>query len=356
MNIAIVGSQLSIHTIRWANSLHDKGHSITVFSMHKKCEKLNKGIIRVRMPFKNPYGYILNIPFLSFKLRNLKPDLVHSFYAFGYSFLVRMTGYRPHLVSVLGSDIYDDIDQFVFRKTIVKNIESADFVCSTSNVMKDQIIKVTNTKKKICVTPFGVDTDKFKKFQKNKEAEFDFVIGTVKRIENKYGIDTLIKAFAMFCKKYPTKKFKLYLVGDGSKVEELINLAKEISVFDKCEFVGKVPHNKIPNWLNKFDLFVALSRLNSESFGVSIIEASACELPVIVSDSGGLPEVVQDGKTGIVVPKENPLEAFKAMDFMYKNKSRAVEMGTKGRERIKRMYDWNSSIEQMEMVYRRIIK
>jgi len=356
MKIAIVGSQLSIHTIRWANSLHERGCEITVFSMHKGGEKLNTGINLIRMPFKNPYGYILNIPFLNYEIKRLKPDLVHSFYAFGYSFLARMSGFKPHLISVLGSDIYDDIDNLIYKKIITKNIKEADFVCSTSHVMKNQILRTLQDEKEIEVTPFGVDSNKFKKIEIDKSEEYDFVIGTVKWMENKYGIDTLIRAFALFSNKYPSKKFKLYLIGNGSKRDELIALAKELAVFDNCEFAGKSTHSKVPIWLNKFDIFVALSRLDSESFGVSVIEASACELPVVVSDSGGLPEVVEDGKTGIVVPKENAQKAFKAIEFLYQNQTIAKEMGLCGRKRVLENYDWNTSVKQMENVYRQIIR
>lgn len=356
MNIAIVGSQLSIHTIRWANSLYEKGHSVTLFSMHKKNERLNEGIDLVRMPFPNPFGYILNIPFLRLKLKKLNPDLIHSFYAFGYSFLARMSGYAPHLVSVLGSDIYDDIRNPIFRRIIIKNIEEANHVCSTSYVMEDQIRRVTKTNRDITVTPFGVEISKFKKYKIEEKEESDFILGTVKWMENKYGVDTLIRAFALFCQKYTDKKFKLYLIGGGSKTEALIELTKKLYVFDRIEFIGTVSHKEVPEWLNKFDLFVALSRLDSESFGVSIIEASACELPVIVSDSGGLPEVVEDGKTGIVVPKENPQKAFEAIDHLYQNQAFAKEMGAKGRKRVMEMYNWRGSIEQMEKVYKRIIR
>jgi len=356
MHIAIVGSQLSIHTIRWANSLHAKGHSISLFSMHERNEKLLEGINLIKMPYKNPYGYILNISFLRKKLRSLNPDVVHSFYAFGYSFLARMSGFTPHLVSVLGSDIYDDINNPIYRKIIKKNITSADSVCSTSVIMKEKIKSVTGVEKGVNITPFGVDLAKFKNNNSRKNSDYDFVIGTVKKLENKYGIDTLLKAFALFCEKYPAKKFKLYLIGSGTQFAELKSEAKRLNIDDECDFVGRVSHNKVPVWLNKFDVFVALSRLDSESFGVSIIEASACELPVVVSDSGGLPEVVENGKTGIVVPKENPQKAFEAIDYLYQNQAIAEKMGLKGRERVFERYDWNASLKQMEDVYIKMIR
>ena len=85
MHIALIGSRSSIHVVRWANSLYKRGNTVVVFTMHDKKEDFADGISVIEMPFKNPYGYLLNIPFLYYKLKSLKPDLVHSFYAFGHS-------------------------------------------------------------------------------------------------------------------------------------------------------------------------------------------------------------------------------------------------------------------------------
>src|SRR5262249_3117577 len=128
-------------------------------------------------------------------------------------------------------------------------------------------------------------------------------IGTVKKLEVKYGIDTLIHAFAKL--SAPPHGFLpiLRLVGEGQQEPELRALATTAGVSARVEFVGAVPHGQVPDQLRQFDVFVAASRLDSESFGVAVIEASACELPVVVTRVGGLPEVVRDGETGLIVPK-----------------------------------------------------
>ena len=67
-----------------------------------------------------------------------------------------------------------------------------------------------------------------------------------------------------------------------------------------------MPHTSVPQELARLDIYVALSRMDSESFGVAIIEAGVAGRPVVVSDAGGLPEVTIDGVTGLVVPREDP--------------------------------------------------
>src|SRR5699024_6321216 len=105
------------------------------------------------------------------------------------------------------------------------------------------------------------------------------------------------------------EKLELRLVGNGPQQEEYQQLSAKLGLGSKVYFVGRVPHQDVPNELAKLDVYVALSRLDSESFGVAIIEAGAARRPVVVSDAGGLPEVTLDGITGLVVPRENPQAA-----------------------------------------------
>lgn len=351
MHVAILGSQSSIHIVRWANALVEKGIKVDVITMHNSREEFHPSVNVIRLYFKNPYGYVLNILQLRILLKKIKPDFLHVFYAFGHGFLGRMSGYKPLLLSVMGSDVFDDVYQSPIYKTlIIKNIIDADVVCSTSVVMKYQIEKLVGQRDDIKITPFGVDIESFSKHDHSQNDE-DFVLGTVKWMAPKYGIDILIKAFAKFCNYYPNKSLKLILVGDGPQMEELISLAKELGVLSKCDFVGSVKHEEVPIWLSKFDVYLALSRLDSESFGVAILEASAMGLPVIVSDVGGLPEVVIHEKTGIIVPKENINETFNAIVKLYEDKNLMEKLGKNGRKHVEKSYSWEESINKMVKIY-----
>jgi len=96
------------------------------------------------------------------------------------------------------------------------------------------------------------------------------------------------------------------------------------------------------------DVYVALSRLDSESFGVAIIEASACGIPVIVSNVGGLPEVVKDEETGMIVEKENVQEAGLSIIKLAKDSKLRRNIGKNGRQRVKDQFDWEANLEEME--------
>ena len=299
----------------------------------------------------------MNIPKVKRILKALNPDLVHSFYALGYGFLARHGAHRPILLSVMGSDVYEDIEHSLILKRIVrKNIVKADVVCSTSNIMAVQIQTLISEPIDIEITPFGVDTTVFHpKIEAQKDDEHDFVIGTAKAMEPKYGIDILINAFADFCNKYPQKKFKLIIAGDGIELPKLKRLAKSLKVEKNCIFLGNVAYEEIPDLLRKFNIFVALSRFDSESFGVAVVEALSCELPVIVSSAGGLKEVVENGVSGIVVSRNNALEASEAMISIFENEVMSMSLGRCGREKVKREYEWEDSVSRMEALYRKLL-
>ena len=127
-----------------------------------------------------------------------------------------------------------------------------------------------------------------------------------------------------------------------------MQLADNLAISDQCRWVRRVPHTDVAKYLNQMDVYVALSRLDSESFGVAIIEASACGIPVIVSDVGGLPEVVKDGETGIIVEKENPQEAGDSLVRLVRDKEFLNYLGEKGARHLKTNYDWRSCVMNMK--------
>ena len=355
-HIAIIGSQASIHVVRWANALVEKGYRITVITMHSGVQPFNADVDIVKLPFKNPFGYVLNIPVVKKIVQELAPDIVHGFYALGYGFLARHSSYRPILLSVMGSDVYDDIENKFLKRIVIKNIEKADVVCSTSYIMRKKIDSLFPNPREVKVTPFGVDTDVFSpRGTVEFDDEYNFVFGTVKGLKPKYGVDILIRSFSKFCKKYPDKKFKLIIAGDGFELQKLKKLTLNLGLERECDFVGNKFHHEIPDLLRKFNVFVALSRLDSESFGVAIVEAMSVELPVIVSDAGGLKEVVENGVTGLVVPKNSVHEAFNAMVTIFENQDLGKKLGENARKKVLKDYHWSDSVFKMESVYKELL-
>jgi len=294
-------------------------------------------------------------------LDQIQPDIVNAHYASGYGTTARLVNYHPWVLSVWGSDIYDfPYKTFLHKWLVRKNIYSADRVASTSFCMAEKTRSLAPKTCEIEITPFGVEIEAYQQLlQGATTVRKKIVIGTVKTLKPVYGIDILIKAYAkllMSLRKHSDTlipELELRLVGGGEQEYELKMLAETLGVEGDVKFIGHVPHAVVPKELAKLDIYVALSR--AESFGVAVIEAGAAGLPVVVSDVGGLPEVVINGKTGFIVPHEDPQAAADAIEKLVLDPDLRCEMGSAGKKHVADSYSWDVCIKSMLEVYSKTI-
>lgn len=363
MKIALISGASSIHTIRWANGLAEAGHEVHVITQHEPCDPLVPQVTVHSFPFRGVLGYYLMALKVRKLLHELKPDVVNAHFASGYATTARLVGVRPFVLSVWGSDVYDFPYKSPLHKWLVrKNLMAADVVASTSYCMAEQTRSIAPNLGDIPITPFGVDMHAYANASPLVANNDKLVIGTVKSMASKYGVDTQIEAFALLVNKMRgmrpdiAERLRLRLVGDGPQMNEYKELARKMGVAEKVDFIGRVPHKEVPSELAKLDIYVALSRLDSESFGVAILEAGAARRPVVVSDAGGLPEVTVNGVTGIVVPRENPQAAADALEQLVLNPELRVQMGEAGYKHVAENYAWDACVETMLGVLKKAAK
>lgn len=363
MKIALLSGASSIHTIRWANGLHAAGHEVHVITQHPAIDPFAEGVAVHQFPFLGVFGYFTIVPAVRKLLAGLNPDVVNAHYASGYATTARLVGFHPWLLSVWGSDVYDFPYKSSLHKWLVKNnLMAADQVASTSHCMAKQTRTLAPELPGLAITPFGVDLSAYKDITPEPaQPKPKLVIGTVKTMKPKYGIDTLIESFALLLKRLNADdwedipELELRLVGGGKQIPDLKLLARRLGVEDKVNFVGHVSHTQVPQELAELDVYVALSRLDSESFGVAIIEASAAGRPVVVSDAGGLPEVTIDGETGFVVPRENPEAASSALEQLVMDAELRHRMGKAGQRHVAQHYSWSACVNTMLGIYQNTI-
>lgn len=353
MKVALLAGANAIHTIRWANGLVHVGIDVHLISAHHLGHELDSRVVLHSLPYGAGFGYFTNTIALKQLLDEIGPDILNAHYASGYGTLARLAGFSPYLLSVWGSDVYDFPEKSpIHHWLIAGNLRAADAVASTSECMLRRTRRVAGDVPAY-VTPFGVDESLFcpgeKQFRGN-----EFVIGTVKTLAPKYGVDTLIDAFAIVWRTLG-KPANLYLevTGDGPQCRALELKVTELGVADQVRFFGRVTHDSVPDMLRRLDVYVALSR--EESFGVAILEASACGLPVVVSDADGPAEVVLDGETGVIVPRDRPDLAAKALMQLFNDSGLRERMGQAGRQHVLVNYTWHDSVRRMVDAYKDLI-
>ena len=361
MKIALLSSAASIHTIRWANGLSEAGVHVHLISQQPLLEPLHPGVKSYFFPHRGVAGYFTMVSGVRKLLRQLQPDLVNAHYASGYGTTARLVNYHPWLLSVWGSDVYDvPYKSPLHRWVVTRNLRAADAVASTSQCMAAQTRSLRPQLGNIAVTPFGVDSPLFAQAAQTTvgQPREGLTIGTVKTLAPKYCIDTLIHAFALLRGQLQAlapataQGLRLRLVGGGPQQADLQQLAHTLGVADVTTFVGRVPHTQVPQELAALDIFAVLSRLDSESFGVAAIEAGAVRLPVVVSDAGGLPEVVLHDQTGLVVPKDDPAAALLRL---VQDPALCLRLGAAGQQHVADNYAWPACVQTMIAVYEKTI-
>jgi glycosyltransferase involved in cell wall biosynthesis len=366
MKLALLSARSDIHTVRWVNALADRGHDVHLFTMHPGGDPLREEVEVHELRFSAPLGYFLNAWSLRRQLRRLRPDVFHAHFASGYGTLGRLSGHHPFVLSVWGRDVYEfPYRSWVHRKVLQANLRKADYVCSTSHVMAEQTRSLCPNLDEITVTPFGIDKTRFEPKPDQSSPAGVITMGTVKKLRPKYGIDVLLRAFARARDQWQRRRqveqegamdtLRLLIVGKGPQRDQLEALSRRLGIREATTFTGAVPHAEVPAYLNRLDVYAAVSRSESESFGVAILEASACGRPVVVSDVGGLPEVVEHETTGLIVERENPEATAEALLSLAGDAALRAELGNAGRRHVLDHYEWESNVSLMEEeVYRRI--
>lgn len=378
MKVLIVSDARSVHTQRWLSSLKEKGIDTVLYSINMfdgdfyksrgiKChyfdlfryQREKKGLLHGVISHYRAVKHLKHI------IKIEMPDILHAHFATSYALVAALAGFHPFIVSVWGSDIYLYPKKSRLNRAVVEySLHKADKILSTSNVMAKECRKYTG--KPIEITPFGVDASLFRRacggekeisLHENNDSQATasrkFTIGSVKSLSANYGTEYLLRAFEIVARNNPSLDCRLELVGKGPDEAKLKALAQQLGLSNKVIFRGFVEQQKLPEIYSKFTIACYLSI--SESFGVSAIEAMACNCPVVASDAEGFTEVIEDGITGIIVPKCNPEAAAQAIQRFIDNPSDIEKMGSAARERVCNLYVWENNVNTMISIYRSVL-
>ncbi|WP_418223337.1 glycosyltransferase [Clostridium isatidis] len=354
MKICYLSDANNIHTKKLCYFFKEKGYDISVISLNDgiidgikvhsmatKVESSNKSISKVK--------YLKNISRIKKIVNEIKPDILHVHYASSYGLISSLVNYKPTILSVWGSDVYDFPKISPIHKAILKyNLRKTDLILSTSKCMANETNKYTD--RDILITPFGVDINKFyPNFNRNKDNNDEIIIGTVKTLEDIYGIDTLIKAFAYLKNNNKDKNIKLRIAGRGSKEKELKKLSEDLGIEDCVEFLGFISQDKVAEEFRSFDVAVFPSQY--ESFGVAAVEAQACGTPVVVSNVDGLMEATKPGTTSLVFEKNNYIDLAKKIEEILKDNDLKTNMGINARKYVEENYNIEDNFNYINEIY-----
>ncbi len=287
-----------------------------------------------------------------------KPDILHT-----HLFLANVAGRvigKLANVPIVVSSIHNIEVWMEWYHTLLDRLSSrfADRIVSCSDAAREYSIKKTGIDAKRYTTIYnGVDLAKFNRklnFKSKREElglEVSYpVIATIGRlIEPQKGLRYLIEAAQKFVLEFPKTQF--LIIGDGPAKDDLQNLVKKLGISKNFFFAGM--RQDIPEILNTIDIFVLPSL--QEGFGIVLIEAMAAGKCIIATKVGGIPEVVKDGETGILIPPKDVQSLLTAMLDLMKNKNRRKKLGERGRDWVENRFSIECTVVQIESLYKKLI-
>jgi glycosyltransferase involved in cell wall biosynthesis len=354
-------------------NLKDLGHvPIVVTSGNLKMTSEYSEVIRVpSIELKGNWGTIPISLTLLETLKGITADVIHvhtpaRFFAESTSFFFKYV--RKGLPVVLTYHLYNEglpstasLITYLHDKTVMRLVfKKIDKIIVPTNLYKELVersYQVDNNK--IAVIPYGIDTDFFDPLKYNSDEQRkafgifnENIILFVGRLETHKGVEYLLKAMPSIVREF--KDTLLVIVGDGANRNSIETLANELGLSQHVRFIGFLFPWQIPAIMSIASVFVLPSI--SESFGIVLAESMSMEKPVIATNSIGPLEVVENGKTGIIVQKKSVSLLSEAVISILADRNRAIAMGCEGRKSVIKKFAWQTITRKIIDIYDEVIE
>lgn len=293
-------------------------------------------------------------------LERIKPDIIQvdqepTAIAFFQAMVMRrLLCPKAKVVFFVWQNIYR---KYSFYRELIQrfNLNQADYAIA-GNQEAVAVLRRKGYRGPVAVMPqFGVDECLFRKVDvsdlKCRLGLGSPLVGFVGRFVEEKGVVTLIKALAKM-----DREVQLLLVGGGNLEPQMRRLAGSLGMGEKLVFAGVVPSEELPAYLNCMDVLVLPSVTTpswKEQFGHVLIEAMSCQVPVIGSDSGEIPNVIADA--GLIFHEKDSTELKEKLTIILDNPALRTELGRKGRAKVLCQYTHEAIARQTHQIYREIM-
>ena len=261
----------------------------------------------------------------------------------------------PFVCHGVGSDLYSFNPLNLLSRKLAYSI-SKQLICG-SLAQKETMIKEGAPTEKIKVVLGGVDTTIFKpSLNTRKEmrqflgVEDKFVLLSLGRVVSRKGFDIAIRSLTFL---NDIHDIVLLIAGDGPERLSLSKIVKDLDLTNRVRFLGLLPSNLIVKLYNAADLLVAPFReigRDKEGFPLVVQEAQACGIPVVTTDTAGVPELIEDGKTGFIVQMDSPKKIAEKVRQLYEDRKLYASLAEEGRKRAEQLLDWKIAVGGIERI------
>jgi L-malate glycosyltransferase len=291
-------------------------------------------------------------------LADVRPDLVHAGPVQSCGWMTALSGTRPFLVASWGSDVLVDADRDAAWSWMTRyTLRQADMLlcdCDAVRIKVQQMLPYPD--ERVVQFPWGIDLERFApgpdtlNLRHSLGWDDAFVSLGTRSWEEIYGHHVLLEAFQLAHARNP--RMRLILVGDGSLAAPILEFIRAQGLEDVIHRPGRVPYDRVAEYMRAADLYVSASR--SDGTSISLLEAMATGLPVLVSDLPGNKEWVRSPDNGWLTPNEPRPFSEKWLDAASIDASRRSAIARNNREVAVRRADWGANVKALLRAYARL--
>jgi len=265
---------------------------------------------------------------------------------------------NPSIVSFHGADVMVDMNKPAYRDATRQMLEAVKLVLVRSESLRRAVVDLGCDEKKIEVQRTGIPLYEFPFRERNfvtAATEWHFVQAC--RLIDKKGLPVTLGAFANFWRQYPNAT--LTIAGEGPLLSQLQNLARELKIDDRILFTGFISQEQLRDIYCASHIFLHPSETgpdgNQEGIPNSMLEAMASGLPVFATQHGGIPEAIENGVSGVLVPEGDQEGLAQALLAAVQDRDFLSRIARSGAEVVREKFDLRVQARCLEDIYLRLI-
>lgn len=285
-------------------------------------------------------------------------DLIHYHNLLPCALVARFITGLPKVQTEHSSGFLMAVEKGEYKRLYRWLFSQSDYVIGASQVLVDNVIKYGGSCDKTSFIGSGVDVEKFNPTIDGSEVREKYckkpnedIILCPARLDPVKGVRYLIRAIPYIIKQNNTAKF--LIVGDGPEMERLNQEVVRLQIVNRVTFTGRISNSEMPKYYAASDIVVLPSLIEATS--IAGLEAMATGKPLVGTRVGGIPRIIADGKTGILVPPRNPEELAHAITSLLSDKGKRTTMGLKARKRAESEFSWQIIARKIQDIYYRVI-
>jgi colanic acid/amylovoran biosynthesis glycosyltransferase len=260
---------------------------------------------------------------------------------------------KPSVVSFHGADVLVDMEKRAYRKATREMLGAVTRVFVRSASLKNAVIELGCDEDKIDIVRTGIPLQEFPFRERDFPENGEWHFLQASRLVQKKGIATTLHAFTNFLRQYP--RATLTIAGEGPMMAELRELTRRLKIADRVVLPGFVAPEKLREIYHASHIFLHPSETgsdgNQEGIPNSMLEAMATGLPVFATEHGGIPEAIENGVSGILVPERDHEALSDALIKSVQDRQLLARLARNGAKVVAEKFDQRRQIQRLEEIY-----